>query len=174
MIVLIVCSTPHARTTANSTASIGGLPRFYMRGRGKTETEYEVSNSVRDPLEQMILALDPDVPDGDWYVYERVFAWDENLYLLGDPSASSSAPDQPASPVAQGVPGFRTVRWGAADLSAQRIQGLRITRALNPRSQLLTPGTTMNETESSLASAGIGVAPFVCGTVIRDTPNITS
>lgn len=104
-------------------AAIDKLPRFYLRARGRTETDYLVKTSTDDPLENLIAALDPDVPQSNWHEYTQVFAWDEGHFIIGNPSTERSAPDQPGSPVAEGDPGFRTVKWGTHDISGQRGQG---------------------------------------------------
>ena len=104
-------------------AAIDKLPRFYLRAQGSTGGDYVVKSGTDDPLENLIRALDPDVPDAEWYQYEQVFAWDEEHFVVGSPATASSAPDQPDSPVADGHPGFRFVNWGMRDLSGERGQG---------------------------------------------------
>lgn len=104
-------------------AAIDRLSRLYLRAHGRTETEYLVESPSEDPLKNLIRALDPAVPDEDWFRYEELFAWDEKHFVIGHPADPAAAPDRPESWNADGTTPFRHVRWGRRDLSGSRSRG---------------------------------------------------
>lgn len=72
-------------------AAIDNLPRLLIRGHGKTKSDHIIAEPDEDPLKNLVRALDPEVPEDQWYRYESLFAWDEEHFLDGRPAAETDS-----------------------------------------------------------------------------------
>lgn len=101
-------------------AAIDNLPRLLIRGHGKTKSDHIIAEPDEDPLKNLVRALDPEVPEDQWYRYESLFAWDEEHFLDGRPIAKTVNPEHRDSWHPAHSSPFRTAWWGTRELSGQR------------------------------------------------------